>query len=48
MILNGIMSLASNLDNPNLFIGTGSMAGFHAEKAGAVLYVDEYTKLQFK
>ena len=31
--LNGLISLASNLDNPNLFLGTGSMLGFHAEKA---------------
>ena len=38
MILNGLISLASNLDNPILFLGTGSVMGFHAEKAGAVLY----------
>ena len=45
MILNGLISLASNLDNPNLFLGTGSMVGFHAEKAGAVLYVHKCAKV---
>ena len=45
MILNGLISLASNLDNPNLFLGSGSMVGFHAEKAGAVLYVHKCAKI---
>ena len=45
MILNGLISLASNLDNPNLFLGSGSMVGVHAEKAGAVLYVHKCAKI---
>ena len=45
MILNGLISLASNLDNPNLFLGSGSMVGVHAEKAGAVLYVHRCAKV---
>ena len=46
MILNGLISLASNLDNPNLFLGSGSMLGIHAEKAGAVLYVHKCVKVE--
>ena len=45
MILNGLISLASNLDNPNMFLGSGSMVGIHAEKAGAVLYVHKCAKI---
>lgn len=45
LILNGLISLASNLDNPNLFLGSGSMIGVHAEKAGAVLYVHKCAKV---
>ena len=45
MILNGLISLASNLDNPNLFLGSGSMVGIHAEKSGAVLYVHQCAKV---
>ena len=46
MILNGLISLASNLDNPNLFLGSGSMVGIHAEKAGAVLYIHKCAKVE--
>lgn len=48
LILNGLVSLASNLDNPNLFVGTGSMVGIHAEKAGAVLYVHKCAKVSLR
>ena len=30
LILNGLISLASNLDNTKLFLGSGSMVGIHA------------------
>ena len=46
MILNGLISLASNLDNPNLFLGYGFMIGIHAEKSGAVLYVHKCAKVE--
>ena len=48
MLLNGLISLASNLDNPNLFVGSGSMIGIHAEKAGAALYVHKCAKVAVK
>ena len=48
MILNGLISFASNLDNPNLFLGSGSMVGIHAEKAGAVFYVHKCAKVEAK
>ena len=44
-ILNGLQSLASHLDDPNLFHGADSMVGLHAEKAGAVLYVPKCAKV---
>ena len=43
-ILNGPISLASILDNSNAFLGSVSMIGIHAEKAGAVLYVHKCAK----
>ena len=46
MILNGLISLASNLDNPNLFLGYGSTIGIHAEISGAVLYVHKCAKVE--
>ena len=46
MMLNGLSSLGSNLDNPNLFLGFGSKVGIHAEKMGAVLYVHISAKVE--
>ena len=46
MILNELISLAANLDNPNLLLGSGSMVGIHAEKAGAVFYVHKSAKVE--
>ena len=46
MILNGLISLASNLNKLNLSLGSGSMVGIQAEKVGAVLYVHKCAKVE--
>ena len=45
MILNRLKSLASKVDNSNLFLGTTPMIGFHAEAAITVLYVHKCNKV---
>ena len=47
MILNRLKSLASNVGNPNLFLGT-TMAGFYVEEANTVLYVHKCVKVDVK
>ena len=47
-MINGLISLASNLDNPNLLLSSESVVGIHAEKAGAVLYVFKCAKVPIK
>ena len=44
MILNRLKSLASNLDNPIMLLGTDSRVGFHTKRAGEVLYVHKFDK----